>query len=77
MDSEHDISISINHQLPEISASFIKGGNWGTIQARRHHKKEAIHMKDLRAVSFGWRRKCRQAKNHHKHHLFLCDNMGM
>ena len=51
--NKEDIPISINHEFPELPADFIQNGNWRAIQARRYHRREAIHMKELRAVLFG------------------------
>ena len=69
--------MEIDLNFPEAPPAIFQGPHWKLVQARRYHHKEAIHLKELRAVLFGYRRRLRRACYHGKRHLFLCDNMGI
>ena len=70
-------AFTLNPDFPEVPKRYLDEATWSLIQARRYHFREPVHLKEMRAVCFAFRRRVRQKRFHHMRHLFLCDNLGI
>eukprot|EP00971_Amphidinium_carterae_P346542 6488065-Amphidinium_carterae.1 len=68
--------LQLNPSFPELDPRVIHEVDWKLVQTRPYFQKEAIHLKELRAVLFALRRRVRQSRFDGMRHLFLCDNLG-
>ena len=67
---------AVDDAFPELDPDLLTKSKWRLIQCRPYHH-NPVHLKELRAVMFGLRRRVRSIHNHHHSHLFVCDNLGM
>ncbi|MBM3946543.1 MAG: hypothetical protein FJ315_03970, partial [SAR202 cluster bacterium] len=71
------LDLVLDPAFPELDRSVVEGCSWDLIQARRYHFSEKIHLKELRAVLFGLKHLCREARRHCHRQLFICDNLAV
>ena len=68
---------AVDDACPELDPDLLTKNEWRLIQCRPYHHNEPVHLKELRAVMFGLRRRVRSIHHHRHSHLFLCDNLGV